>query len=67
VTYLKSISVLKIQILAFPKRVCFGSQIEDESGSEKKNPKKVGSRDKVSALYLRGIRTKIVREFSRTL
>jgi hypothetical protein len=51
VTCLKSISVLKIQIVAFPKRVCFGSHTEDESGSEKKIPKKVGSSGKVSDLY----------------
>jgi len=67
VTCSKSISVLKIQILAFQRRVCFGSQTEDESCSEKKNPKEAGSSGKVSDLYLRGIRTEIVREFSQTL
>ena len=60
----KSISVLKIKILAFPRSVCFGSQTEDESCSEKKNPKEVGSSGKVSDRDLRGIRTEIVREFS---
>jgi len=50
-TCLKSTSVLKIQILAFPRRVCFGWQAEDEGGNEKKNPKEVGSRGKVSDLY----------------
>jgi len=67
VTCTKSISFLKIKILAFPRRVCFGSQTEDESCSEEKNPKEVGSSGKVSDLYLRGNRTETVREFSQSL
>jgi hypothetical protein len=59
-------SVLKIQILVFPKCVCFGSQTEDESGSEKEKSKEVGSSGKVSDLYLRGVRAETVHEFSQT-
>jgi hypothetical protein len=59
-------SVLKIHILAFLRRACFGSQNENESGNEKKNPKRVGSSGKISDLCLRGARTEIVREVSQT-
>jgi hypothetical protein len=63
-------SVLKIHILAFPRRACFGSQNENESGNKKKNPKRVGSSGNISDLCLRGARTEIVctvREVSQTL
>ena len=59
-------SVLKILILTLPKYVCFVSQTEDESGSEKGNPKEAGSRGKVPDLYLRGVRPETVHEFSQT-
>jgi hypothetical protein len=60
-------SVLKIQILAFPRRVFFGSQAEDESGRKRKILKRLVQGAMFLTCILRGIRTKNVGDLSQTL